>query len=464
MKRIILSIVVCISALFSYAQMSTLLYNSKHIPQINQMNPALFTNSGFYLSLPSVNLNFDSPLAFSDLYVVKPDANGRNITHIDIDGILSNLDFQNEINADLNVGILGFGFRTKHGFVSLSTQLRTNLQVGFPQDIIRFLANGNVDENGMGRDLVLLDQDLFSVTSYLEAGLGIGREFGEKLTVGVRAKVLLGLVNASTNATSIRLATEPDFNSFTIDMDYHVRASMPVSFDVLFGKDSLNIATADDIMALIPQNLGFAFDIGAKYEITDRLSVAASVLDIGSIHWVENPAELSPKEGTGSFTFAGLDWETMFNEGEYKEDFFSLLVDSVVNELTQYEVDTLASDYWERVPLRLNFSATYDFNKKLSASLMYRGEKNKFNYFQSVTAGVNINLWNWLEVMACNSVNNFNDWLNPGVGISVSLLKMIQVYTLFDYVSDVYLVNGKSFRFFFGMNISLGNNREHDKD
>ena len=59
--------------MLSYAQMSALLYNSKHIPQINQMNPALFTNSGFYISLPSVNLNFDSPLAFSDLYVVKPE-------------------------------------------------------------------------------------------------------------------------------------------------------------------------------------------------------------------------------------------------------------------------------------------------------------------------------------------------------------------------------------------------------
>lgn len=460
MKKIILSLFACICAMLSYAQMSALLYNSKHIPQINQMNPALFTNSGFYLSLPSVNLNFDSPLAFSDLYVVKPNEEGQNITYIDIDGILANLEYQNEINTDLNVGILGLGFRTKHGFVSLSTQLRTNFQLGVPKDIIRFITRGNVGEDGRGMDLVLLDQDLFSLTSYLEAGIGVGREFGKKFTVGVRAKVLLGLINASTYNSSVRLATDPDFNSFTVDMNYHVRASTPISLNELLSGKSISSIIGDDYMSLIPRNWGMAFDIGAKYKITKRLSVAASVLDIGTIHWVENLAELSPEEGTGSFTFSGLGWETMFSNGEVDDDFASSLLDSVVYQLTQYEIDTLASDYWERVPMRLNFSATYDLNKMLSASVMYRREMNKFNYFQSLTAGLNINLGNWMELMACNSVHNFEDWLNPGIGMSFSFLKMIQVYTLFDYVSDIYIVDGKSFRFFFGLNLTFANNRE----
>lgn len=456
MKRIVLFVIACMVAFVSQAQMSGLLYNSKHIPQINAMNPAFFTNSKFYLSLPNVNLNFSSPLAFSDLYRVEPDANGQNITYIDTKGILENLDNLNEINADLNVGLFGFGFRTKNGFVSFSSQLRNNIQLGVPKDILHFLIEGNVTEEGKGRDLTLLDQDLLSFTSYLEFGLGVGREFGEKLTVGLRGKFLMGLANINTNNTAISLYTDPDLNSLTVDMDYHVRMSAPVPIGQLLNGGKLDMSTIN----YLPQNFGVAFDVGAKYEINDKFSVAASVLDVGAIHWVENPVELHPKDNSGSFTFSGLEWESMFGEGEYNEDFFSKLVDSIVNELTQYDIDTLTADYWEMIPWRFNLSATYDLNKIISGTLMYRGEKNKFSYFQSLTAGININLWDWLEIMACNSVHNFNDWLNPGVGISLSLLKTLQVYTLFDYVSDLYLVDGKSFRFFFGLNIAIGTHKD----
>ena len=68
-----------------------------------------------------------------------------------------------------------------------------------------------------------------------------------------------------------------------------------------------------------------------------------------------------------------------------------------------------------------------------------------------------------MEIMACNTVNNFNDWVNPGVGVSLSLFKSLQLYTLFDYVSSMYLVDGKSFRFFFGLNLVLGHERKNIK-
>ena len=68
-----------------------------------------------------------------------------------------------------------------------------------------------------------------------------------------------------------------------------------------------------------------------------------------------------------------------------------------------------------------------------------------------------------MEIMACNTVNNFNDWVNPGVGVSLSLFKSLQFYALFDHVSDMYLVDGKSFRFFFGINLMLGHERKPKK-
>lgn len=457
MRKITTLIVALLAMTATQAQMSGLLYNSKHIPQKNLMNPAYFCNSKFYLSLPNVNLNFDSPVSFNDVFMVKP-VDGQNITYINTDAILASLDAKNELGLDLNVGILGFGFKTKHGFFTFSSQLRTNAQLGIPKDIFHFLAEGNVDENGRGRNLTLIDQDLLSLQSYVECGIGYGFNVNEKLTVGARFKLLLGLANINTTNTHIDLSTDPNLNTLAVNMDYHVRMSAPVRLSVV-GDTSLNFELVEEI----PQNFGFAIDLGARYKINDKLSVAASILDLGKIHWVENPVELHQKKGTGNITFGGLEWESMFSNGAYNEEFFSILADSIVSELTQFELDTLASDYWDAVPWRMNLSATYDINRVLSASLMYRGERNKFNYYQSLTAGFNINLWDWMEIMACNTVNNFNDWVNPGVGVSLSLFKSLQLYTLFDYVSSMYLVDGKSFRFFFGLNLVLGHERKNRK-
>lgn len=457
MRKVIISIVALLTITAVQAQMSGLLYNSKHIPQKNMMNPAYFCNSGFYISLPNVNLNFDSPVSFNDVFLVKPN-NGQNITYINTDAILANLDTKNELNLDLNVGILGFGFKTKHGFFTFSSQVRANAQLGIPKDVFHFLAEGNVDENGKGRNLTLIDQDLLSVQSYVECGIGYGLNVNENLTVGTRFKLLLGIANINTTNTHIDLTTDPNLNSLTVNMDYHLRMSAPVRLSVV-GDTAISAKLIEEI----PQNFGFAVDLGARYKINDKLSVAASILDLGKIHWVENPVELHQKEGTGNITFGGLEWESMFSNGAYNEDFFTILSDSIVSELTQYEIDTLAGDYWEAVPWRMNLSATYDINRMLSASLMYRGERNKFSYYQSLTAGFNINLWDWMEIMACNTVNNFNDWINPGVGVSLSLFKSIQFYTLLDYVSDIYLVNGKSFRFFFGLNLVFGHGRGDKK-
>ena len=458
MQKIILTVLTSIFiGLSAQAQMSSLLYNSKHIPQVNAMNPAFFVNDKMYVAFPNLNLNFDFPLSFNDVFLVQTTDNGENITLLNTDGILEALERKNEIGLDLNIGIMGSGFKTKHGFLTIGTQLKNNFQLGLPKDVLRFIADGNVDENGYGRTLTLIDQDLLSLNSYFEVAVGYGRTFGKNLTIGVRAKALLGLLNITTTDTRIDLETDPNLNSLGVNMDYHVRMSLPVPTAAIFDSDNfeLNLNSTADMMNLIPRNWGMAFDIGAKYQLNKNLSVAVSLLDLGAIHWQSNIVELKPENGGAHFTFEGLSWDHLIVDGQYNGEFFSTMADSIITEFTQYQIDTNASGYWEAVPWKVNLSGPYDLNKILSANLMYRGEKNKFNYFQSVTAGININLWNWLEIMACNSIHNFNDFLNPGVGFSMSLLSAVQVYTLFDYVSDIYIVDGKSFRFFFGLNIVI---------
>lgn len=81
MKKIILTVLTSIFiGLSAQAQMSNLLYNSKHIPQVNAMNPAFFVNDKMYVAFPNLNLNFDFPLSFNDVFLVQTTDNGENIT------------------------------------------------------------------------------------------------------------------------------------------------------------------------------------------------------------------------------------------------------------------------------------------------------------------------------------------------------------------------------------------------
>ncbi len=438
MKKIVLTILmlICINQ-FSQAQISGLLYNSKSIPQSNTMNPSFFPDKKWYLTLPNVNFNFSSPLSFNEVFRVD---NRTNETYINLEKVLENIDKRNTLNLDLNVGILGFGIKTKSGFVTFSTQLKLNTQFGLPRDLLRFFADGNLDENGKGKKLTLVEEDLLNLQAYMEYAVGYSRKINEKLVVGAKLKFLQGLANVSTIGSKISLDTDPNLNSITANLDYRVRVSSMVDF-------------SDSEVTTVFPGIGGALDLGASYKLNEKFSFSASILDIGFIRWSKNISEYMPKEGSGTVTFSGLEWEDMWSNGSFNSDFFTKLQDSVVNMLTDYKQDTNVASYLQWIPIKFNLSGTYTINDMFKVYVMYHGEKTRINYYSTATLGVNINLWNWLEIMVGNTVINGRTWFNPGVGASISLFETVQIYALCDYMSNIRLVNGKAFNFNFGLNL-----------
>ena len=56
------------TAMAQFNETNNLFYNTFRTPQTNLLNPALFPNASFYLTLPGLNnLQFGSPLAIRDL-------------------------------------------------------------------------------------------------------------------------------------------------------------------------------------------------------------------------------------------------------------------------------------------------------------------------------------------------------------------------------------------------------------
>ena len=65
----------------------------------------------------------------------------------------------------------------------------------------------------------------------------------------------------------------------------------------------------------------------------------------------------------------------------------------------------------------------------------------------------------WIEVVAAASViSSKGDWsfFNPGVGITLTPFRTLQIYTFLDYISNIYLVDAKQFNISFGLNLFFG--------
>ena len=134
---------------------------------------------------------------------------------------------------------------------------------------------------------------------YREFGLGFNRSFlpdeneEDKLVVGTRVKYLFGLANVQTQYADVSLTTgtEEELYALTTRANVHVNTS------------GLGLLEEDQEAYIYnTQNTGFGIDLGGTYQLNDRISFAASVINLGAITWKEDARSYT---SNGSFTFSG---------------------------------------------------------------------------------------------------------------------------------------------------------------
>ena len=461
-NRIILALMLLTLGANVWAQNSNVMYSADRIPQNNTLNPAFFPKGDKnYVALTSFNISFTAPLSYSEIFYY--DAS-KGQTNIRVDSILNVLSQESHIMYNGDFYLFGYGHRFGNTFITASAEVKTSVKVGIPTGLFSFLNEGNYNHRGAGNELSLVDGDLLHVQAYTEYALGVGHKFGD-LTVGARLKLINGIADVSTANTRLDLYTSEDMQTLKADMYYNLHTSLP--------NFTLSSLQAKDIKQFIlGRNFGMALDLGAKYE-WKNFEFSAALLDLGSIHWV-NVKEIVPKDGTGTLSFTGLDLSALISGGTMDTATINRLTDTI-NSLTQMErVD--GEDYWTTLPTRFNLGATMNITKMLKVGALFHGEYNRSlspnaNVRSAVlrrntTLLAQVNLFNWVECMASASIvndGNKTDWFNPGFGVSLSLFKKAQLFVLLDYISDMYLVDAKSFNISFGLNAILDSGKGKNK-
>ena len=451
------------------AQIPNSLYFMKGVPQIYQINPAFQPESNFFIGIPGISpLQIklqNSPFALKDVVYYNEEIDSL-ITFLhplgDKQKFLGLLNETNFISTEVAMGLISFGFRAKDLYFTFDVNERIFAQLSYPDDYIRLPIIGpdsgrQYDFNSFGMDFKAL----------IELAMGVSKKFGDKLTVGIRGKILLGQANLNTQKFDVAFATGE--TSWPLHTDISLNTSAPYLADymktlalapldiVIGGLDSMeiNTPTVKEItnMALNPKNFGLGFDIGADYIVNDWLQVSASIIDIGRIGWKSGVVNLS---NNADYTFEGLNYS--YDE---EEDFFQEFADSLENTFNQFNSTKTKYSTW--LPAKVYAGASFYVHPKISFGILSRTDFFNGNVKQQFTVSANLYPIRMLSTTFSYSIID-GYYKNLGMGLALKLLPL-SIYVITDTGASTAMLWNETryFNLRFGMNFMFGYKKAKDK-
>lgn len=321
MRKVVLIISICLISVTSFAQNNLTLYNMEALPQRLSVNPALTPDCKFYIGMPglsSLDFSFISNTIglkeINQSFVEKP--NGKY--KLDLNRLGDFVSNETYIGIGLNEEWINFGFRARKSMITFGITEKVKTRISIPGDVLKLAFQGNGGQN-LGYNFNFnfgLD-----VLHTREFALGYSRRFlNDKLTLGTRLKYIQGLNVINTNKNDIVFRTETNDYSYTVAADIEINSSSAFA-NVLDTTQSI-----DYVKALVgsPNNNGFGIDLGAKLDLTKRISVHASVIDLGVINWRDDVLNIKSRNPGASFNYKGIDVNEFLSDSGTSQGFQAL--------------------------------------------------------------------------------------------------------------------------------------------
>ena len=439
------------------AQNSQVLYYM-NLPQNHMINPALRPSNSLYIGLPAIsgiNMNINNNFVnFSDVFYKGP---GRDsiisILHPDynIDDFLAKIKDKNFFEPESTVQLLGLGFsvgKDMYFFLDINDRITGNLVL--PGDLFRLALKGNEQFIGSKIDLSSLNGDL---KYYREIGLGFSKNFTNKLRIGVKGKLLFGIAGVSIDNRSLGitvndkssnvLGTDPAVNvsdySHVLDADMVVNVSAPLSVymganqnidSVVFDKNRFKTASGITDFLLGKKNFGLGLDIGATYNISDKIMVSAAITDLGFITWNSDVTNLKAK---GQFEFSGINVLNVVNGSKTFSELGQEILDSL-NKSVNFSASNVP--YTTYLPFGVTLGGSYSLTNNVSFGLLSYSRFIGKQIRESLTLSTNLNLSNAFSGSLSYTIAN-NQYNNLGAGLAFRA-GVVQFYILTDRIPVVW--------------------------
>lgn len=409
------------------AQYDLTIYPMQSIPQSNYNNPALVPDCKIHIGclpiglpvLPSLYFGIsNSGFAYNNaVRKVRADS-----SYIDLGNVIDKMGKKNYLATRMQMELLSFGFKIKRThYVSLGLYEKLDFRFCYPKDLISMVWYGNsqfigkeASFNGLGID----------ITHYRELAVGYSNQIDDKWTIGGRAKLLFGMANVWTKKTKATLGIHEEYYDFTANSGMNINMSLP---DEIMNRIDENIQDTSSKKPSIfenynpldyafnTKNLGGAIDLGVNYRLNEKFSFAASVVDLGYIHWKTGARNfISPDT---AFVFEGLDFTIFTNKDTSSTN--NQIVQQLIDSVTKiYQLDTTYQPYWGPLNPVIYLSGFYSPSSKDKVSLLARLEIYKGTVHPAFTIGYYRKFGKALSIAVNYSYNN-RSWLNIGFGAAL---------------------------------------------
>jgi hypothetical protein len=471
--KITLLLILAITFAGLSAQNSQVLY-FMNLPQNHMMNPAMRPSNSLYIGLPVISgtsLNVNNNFASYSDFFSKSKTSDSLISILnpeyDINKFLDKVKNKNSIAPQFLIQTFGLGFATKKGiYMFLDVNERVEGNFVLPRDIIKLVLQGNESFVGSKIDLSTLRMDL---KYFREFGFGFSKNFSEKLRLGVRPKILSGIFCTSLDNRSLGIGVNSDF-THTINADVTANISAPVTVyknskqkidSVVFDNSRFDSGSGMLNWITGTKNIGLGMDLGATYDINNKIVVSASITDLGYIRWKRDVSSITARS---QFVFNGLDMTQVINGSKTMNQVGTELLDSLKNSFN-VTVSNAPFTTWLSPGLTLggSYALTKDFGLGVLSYTRFIGKQVK----ESLSLSANLNVGNAFSTSLSYTASNHR-FDNIGLGLAFRP-GVFQFYILADRIpvrwDKIKDANGtisvpanmNTLSLRFGMNLVFGN-------
>ena len=264
------------------------------------LNPALVPDRG-YINLPvigafGVEVN-SSSLGAQDVLEIIEDGDGAFYA---TDAFMHKLNAENSLAVKMNTDLLSFGWHKNESFISFGVGAKVNIDAQIPRSMFQYLYDVE-NELFTGSRKYNITNEKVNLDAYTEIALGYARQINDRLTIGGKAKMLLGIANINLNVNKLGIdAYIP--NSYQTIANSYADISTDVKLD-LSGKGIDLELDKDGYIEDVKFDkygiggYGAALDFGLSFDLTDHLTLSASVIDLGFISWSESASKVYNSKG-----------------------------------------------------------------------------------------------------------------------------------------------------------------------
>ncbi len=331
------------------------LHSMQNIWNAGKTNPAILPKEKLVIALPSPYFSLHHSSIGIDDFLIE---NAEGGFTFDPNQLFENLDDSNSFNTDLSLNTLGVQYNFGKLSLGISHGVNFTSTIDYPKSMVGLITKGNAHYIGEEIDFA----PSIDVLAYNNFSLNAGYRFPKFVDIGARINLLTGIGAINTEKSNATIYTDDDIYEIDITTDITFNSSSFVDYDSTFNLNFQTFSGED----LFTRNNGFSFDLGVNIRPIEKLNIALSVLDIGTINWNENlktyNSNIDRKFEAVEIDFVSLILGDSLNIENNNEE---LSFDEI------FQFKESAERFETKLPSKIYASANYAISDKIIATATY---------------------------------------------------------------------------------------------